>query len=253
MTVPTTDSKWAAGWFDGYSVLVTGGTSGIGAAISRAFLSAGAHVSATGAFEAELEGLANDPHFAGTDLKLLDVRDGAAVNELIAGLPTLDILVNCAGIIRRGEELDPAVFEQVINVNLTGTMRACAAARPLLARSGRGAIVNLASMLSIFGGGLVPAYSASKGGISQLTKSLAIAYSADAIRVNAIAPGWIETPLTTALREDPDRSAAILARTPLGRWGKPEEIANAALYLGSPIASFVTGTILVVDGGYSVT
>jgi NAD(P)-dependent dehydrogenase (short-subunit alcohol dehydrogenase family) len=248
-----TDSNWAAGWFDGYRVLVTGGTSGIGAAITRAFVCAGAHVSATGAFEAELEGLANDPHFAGADLKLLDVRDGAAVNELIASLPALDILVNCAGIIRRGEELDPAVFEQVIDINLTGTMRACAAAQPLLARSGRGAIVNLASMLSIFGGGLVPAYSASKGGISQLTKSLAIAYSADAIRVNAIAPGWIETPLTTALREDPGRSAAILARTPLGRWGKPEEIANAALYLGSPIASFVTGTILVVDGGYSVT
>jgi NAD(P)-dependent dehydrogenase (short-subunit alcohol dehydrogenase family) len=246
------DSKWAAGWFDGYRVLVTGGTSGIGAAISRAFLCAGAHVSATGVLEAELEALAKDQHFAGANLKLLDVQDGAAVNELIASLPALDILVNCAGIIRRGEELELAVFEQVIDVNLIGTMRSCAAARPLLARSGRGAIVNLASMLSIFGGGLVPAYSASKGGISQLTKSLAIAYSSDAIRVNAVAPGWIETPLTTALREDPDRSAAILARTPLGRWGKPQEIANAALYLCSPIASFITGTILVVDGGYSV-
>src|SRR5690606_16949684 len=132
------------------------------------------------------------------DLRLLDVRDGAAVRRMIAGLDRLDVLVNCAGIIRRGEELDPVVFETVVDVNLTGTMRACAAARPLL-RQSRGAIVNLASMLSFFGGGLVPGYAASKGGIAQLTRSLAIAYAEDGIRVNAIAPGWIATPLTAAL------------------------------------------------------
>jgi NAD(P)-dependent dehydrogenase (short-subunit alcohol dehydrogenase family) len=167
-------------------------------------------------------------------------------------LPSLDILVNCAGIIRRGEELDPVVFEQVIDINLNGTMRCCAAARPLLAQSDSGAIVNLASMLSIFGGGLVPGYSASKGGISQLTKSLAIAYAPDAIRVNAVAPGWIATPLTQALRDDPARSDPILARTPLKRWGSPDDIAGAVLYLCSPVAAFVTGTTLVVDGGYSI-
>jgi NAD(P)-dependent dehydrogenase (short-subunit alcohol dehydrogenase family) len=244
---------WAAGWYGGKSVLVTGGTSGIGAAVSRAFLRAGATVTAAGVAQSEADALADDADFARASLKLLDVRDGAAVNALIAGLPALDILVNCAGIIRRGDELDPVVFEQVVDINLNGTMRCCAAARPLLAKSGNGAIVNLASMLSIFGGGLVPGYSASKGGISQLTKSLAIAYAPDEIRVNAVAPGWISTPLTQALRDDPARSDPILARTPLKRWGSPDDIAGAVLYLCSPVAAFVTGTTLVVDGGYSIS
>jgi NAD(P)-dependent dehydrogenase (short-subunit alcohol dehydrogenase family) len=249
----SSDYQWASGWYGGKSVLVTGGTSGIGAAVSRAFLRAGASVTAAGVAQSEADALAGDADFARASLKLLDVRDGTAVNDVVAGLPSLDILVNCAGIIRRGEELDPVVFEQVIDINLNGTMRCCAAARPLLARSGNGAIVNLASMLSIFGGGLVPGYSASKGGVSQLTKSLAIAYAPDAIRVNAVAPGWIATPLTQALRDDPARSDPILARTPLRRWGSPEDVAGAVLYLCSPVAAFVTGTTLVVDGGYSVS
>ncbi|HTM78521.1 MAG TPA: SDR family NAD(P)-dependent oxidoreductase [Devosia sp.] len=249
----TLDDQWAAGWFSGKHVLVTGGTSGIGAAIARAFLRAGATVTAAGIAQGEADALAGDPDFAQAQLKLLDVRDGEAVTALIETLPALDILVNCAGIIRRGDELDPAVFEQVIDVNLNGTMRCCAAARPLLAKSGSGAIVNLASMLSIFGGGLVPGYAASKGGISQLTKSLAIAYAPDAIRVNAVAPGWIATPLTQTLRDDPARSDPILARTPLKRWGSPADVAGAVLYLCSPVASFVTGTTLVVDGGYSIS
>ena len=108
-------------------------------------------------------------------------------------------------------------------------------------------------MLSFFGGGLVPGYAASKGGIAQLTKSLAIAFAEDGIRVNAIAPGWIETPLTEKLRENPERNEAILSRTALKRWGKPEDLAGGVLYLSSPISSFVTGTILVIDGGYMVT
>ena len=178
--------------------------------------------------------------------------DPAAIAEMFAELPALDILVNCAGIIRRGEEHDPEIFAQVVDINLNGTMRMCSAARPVLAASGHGAIVNLASMLSIFGGGLVPGYSASKGGIAQLTKSLAIAYAPDRIRVNAVAPGWIATPLTSALRQDDARSQAILARTPLGRWGQPEDITGPALFLCSPAASFITGTILNIDGGYSI-
>jgi len=111
-------------------------------------------------------------------------------------------------------------------------------------------IVNTASVLSFFGGGLVPGYAASKGGVAQLTKSLAIAYAPDGIRVNAVAPGWIETPLTSALRADEARNGAILSRTPLGRWGRPEDIAGGVLYLSSPLASFVTGTVLAIDGGY---
>jgi NAD(P)-dependent dehydrogenase (short-subunit alcohol dehydrogenase family) len=107
-------------------------------------------------------------------------------------------------------------------------------------------------MLAFFGGGLVPGYSASKGGVAQLTKSLAIAYAADKIRVNAIAPGWVATPLTQALQDDPARSAAILARTPLGRWGKPADIAGIVVFLCTPAASFITGAVMPVDGGYLV-
>src|SRR5690348_15611177 len=130
-------------------------------------------------------------------------------------------------------------------------MRLATAARPLLARQG-GTIVNTASMLSFFGGGLVPGYSASKGGVAQLTKSLAIAYAADGIRVNAVAPGWIATPLTEALQHDPARAGPILARTPMGRWGTPDDVAGPVLFLASAAAAFVTGVVLPVDGGYLI-
>jgi NAD(P)-dependent dehydrogenase (short-subunit alcohol dehydrogenase family) len=240
-------SFWPVGWFKARSVLIVGGTSGIGAAVARGFLEEGAAVTVTGATEGEMRSARGN--MPGAETKVLDVRDGDAVEALVREFDQLHHLVNCAGVIRRGDELRPDVFADVLDINLTGTMRVCAAARPLLVET-RGTIVNTASMLSFFGGGPVPAYAASKGGIAQLTKSLAIAYAADGIRVNAVAPGWIETPLTEPLRADPDRNSAIVARTCLKRWGRPEDLIGGYLYLSSPIASYVTGIILPVDGGY---
>jgi NAD(P)-dependent dehydrogenase (short-subunit alcohol dehydrogenase family) len=237
---------------DGLSALVTGGTGGIGGAIARALREAGAQVLATGLGEAETVAAGGSAAFAGIAVRSLDVTDADAVGALVAGLDRLDILVNGAGmIVRAGGEFEVETFQRVVEVNLTGTMRLATSCRPLLARRG-GAIVNIASMLSFFGSGAAPAYSASKGGIAQLTKSLAIAWAADGIRVNAIAPGWIETALTGPLREDPARSAAIVARTPLGRWGKPEDIGGAAVFLCSEAAAFITGAVLPVDGGYAI-
>ena len=234
------------------NVFVTGGTSGIGAAIAVAFATAGDRVTAVGATEAEVLAARERSDMAGIVLEQLDVRDSDAVTHCVAALGELDVVVNCAGVIRRGDEHSPDVFADVIDINLTGTMRVCAAAREGL-KARRGCIINTASMLSFFGGGLVPGYSASKGGVAQLTKSLAIAYAADGIRVNAVAPGWIMTSLTQSLQDDDNRSAQILARTPLGRWGTPEDIAGPVLFLASPAARFITGIVLPVDGGYLIS
>jgi NAD(P)-dependent dehydrogenase (short-subunit alcohol dehydrogenase family) len=232
--------------FAGQRVLVTGGTSGIGLGIARAFAAQGALVTVTGATGAEVDSCDLAPNMTAI---ALDVQDRAEVATFMAGLSGLNHLINCAGIIRRGAEDDPDVFDQVIDINLGGTMRFCTHARPLLAAS-KGTILNLASMLSFFAGPLVPAYTASKGGIAQLTKSLAIAYAPDGIRVNAIAPGWIATALTQGLRDDPAREAGVLERTPMGRWGTAADIAGPALFLASPAAAFITGAIVPVDGGY---
>jgi NAD(P)-dependent dehydrogenase (short-subunit alcohol dehydrogenase family) len=239
----------------GQVALVVGGSSGIGAAIAEALAGVGAVVTVTGATIGEVDAARAQPDFAARDAIALDVRDESAVRTLIRDLPRLDVLVNCAGIIRRGAEHELAVFEDVLSVNLTGTMRCCTLARQKLAaaaKRGGGAIVNTASVLSFQGGALVPAYAASKGGIAQLTKSLALAYAAEGIRVNAIAPGWVRTPLTRALQDDPTRDDAIRTRTPLGRWAEPRDIAGAAVFLCSPAARFMTGAIVPVDGGYLV-
>ncbi len=236
--------------FNNKVVLLTGGTSGIGLGIANAFANQGARVIATGATREEVDQAKSMN--SKIDFKQLNVSTSENVQDFFENIDTLDVLINCAGIIKRELEHDPEVFQEVINVNLNGTMRACSAARDFLKET-NGSIINIASMLTFFGGGLVPAYSASKGGIAQLTKSLAIAYAPDQIRVNAIAPGWIKTPLTKALQQDENRANAILSRTPMNRWGEPEDLAGPAMFLASDDAKFVTGSIIPVDGGYMIT
>jgi NAD(P)-dependent dehydrogenase (short-subunit alcohol dehydrogenase family) len=227
--------------------LVTGGTRGIGFGIASALLEAGYAVTVTGLTPDEIVAV---PKHAHLNAMMLDVTSDSAVAASVIGLKRLDVLVNCAGtILREGREFTIEGFQQVIDVNLTGTMRMCMAAKPLLETSG-GCIVNTASLWSFFGGGLTPAYTASKGGVAQLTKALAVAW-APAIRVNAIAPGWIETELTKAAQADKARSDAIIARTPQGRWGKPDDIGGVVVFLCSDAAKFITGTVLPIDGGYT--
>ena len=236
--------------FTGKTALVTGGVSGIGAATSLAFKRAGAAVIACGLTDAELATARANPDFAGIDVRRLDVTDLAAVNALVGGLASLDYVVNSAGIIQRGAEHQPEVFDRVLEVNVSGGMRVATAARPLLARR-RGAVVFVASIMAFFGGPVQPAYSSSKGAVCNLTMSLACAYAADGVRVNAVAPGWVMTDLSRGARENPERNAQINARIPLGRWAEPAEIADPILFLCSDAARYLTGTVMIVDGGYT--
>ena len=174
------------------------------------------------------------------------------VMELTGG--RLDILVNCAGIQRRHECEDFPMedWDEVLEVNLTACFELCQLAGRVMIAQGKGKIINIASMISFFGGIRIPAYAASKGGIAQLTKSLAVAWAGKGIQVNALAPGYMATDMNTALINDKNRAASILARIPAGRWGTPEDMAGPCIFLASDASDYINGAVIPVDGAYLV-
>ena len=252
-----------SGMFDlsGRVALVTGGNGGIGLGLARGLARCGAAVMVAGrdagknaAAVAELSALG-----AKADSVVADITDeaavGAMVDETATRLGGLDILVNNAGtnIRRRPEEYRLEDWRTVIDTNLTSAMLASRAAHPHLKRGGRGRVINNGSMLSIFGLPFHIAYAASKGGVVQFTKSLAVAWAADGITVNALLPGWIDTDLTRKARQDmADLHGNVLARTPAKRWGDPRDFEGIAAFLASDASAFITGTAIPVDGGFSV-
>ena len=232
--------------FAGKNILVIGASrGGIGAAIAAAFAECGASVRITGAEPEPIE--ADRGRYPYTEL---DVADPETVMRFAGTIPALDVLVNCAGIARRDQEFDPAVFARVLQVNLCGVLHLANAFKPHLVAA-RGSMTNIASMYSTFGSPRVPGYGASKGGVAQLTKSLAVAWAQEGVRVNAVAPGFIVTEQSARSRADATHYQRVLDRTPTGRWGQPEDIAGPVLFLASSAAGFVTGAVLAVDGGYT--
>ena len=233
--------------FSGQTVLVTGASNGIGNAIACAFRDAGATVHGTGtrprdAYETDLEGIV---------FHQADVGEGTQLEALAAAIPALDVLVNNAGmVLYKRQEYETQNFRKVLDVNLTSMMTLSNAVRPKLAASASASIINLTSLTAYFGSRGNPAYGASKAAIIQLSKTQAVAWARGGIRVNAIAPGMSATKMS----EDSLSGAAndgILQRTPLGRWGTPQDIAGAAVFLASPMAGFITGETLSVDGGFA--
>lgn len=235
-----------------HKALVTGANTGLGQAIALGLARAGAEVVCAARRDcAQTLALITEGGGTGSELRI-DFADPMAARDLFAGAD-YSILVNNAGIIRRADSLDftEADWDDVIDVNLKALFFTCQAfAREAMAQGRAGKIVNIASLLSFQGGIRVPSYTASKHGVAGLTKLMANEWAARGINVNAIAPGYIETSNTEALRSDPDRSRAILERIPAGRWGRPEDIAGTAVYLCSEAAAYVHGAVLNVDGGW---
>ena len=240
--------------------IVTGGNGGIGLAMAEALAGAGARIAVVGRNAEKLELALNVLTQYGREAKAyaVDVCDEAAVSafttQVVMDFGRLDILVNNAGInIRKAvQDLSLTEWHSVLDTNLTSAFLCSRAAYPHLKKKG-GKIINIGSMMSIFGASFAPAYGASKGGIVQLTRSLATAWAVDNIQVNAVLPGWIDTELTRKARVDVSGlNERVLARTPAGRWGQPHDLAGIAVFLAGATSDFVTGTAIPVDGGYSV-
>lgn len=226
------------------SAIVTGGGTGLGHAVAARLVNDGYRVLALG-LDRE-DGLPD-----GATFRRFDVTDDHAVDALAEEVGTLDVLVNAAGIILHDNaEFSRNGFRKVMDINVGGTQRITYALKQALAKR-KGAVINFASLWSVFGSARNPAYSASKGAVLQLTKALAVAWAPDGIRVNAVAPGWMVTRMTVSARSIPERHDAIAPRIPMGRWGQPEEIADVVAFLASNQSRYVTGAMIPVDGGYS--
>lgn len=242
--------------------IVTGGNGGIGKGIARGLAAAGANIVIAARKKSKIDEVVREiqEEFGKDALGLpFDIRQADQIHSMtrkvVDTFGRIDILVNNAGInIRKmPQDYRAEEWDEVLDVNLRSPFLFCQAVYPAMRSAGAGKIINIGSMTSIFGGGKLAPYGTSKGGIVQLTRSLAVAWASNNIQVNSILPGWINTDLTIQARKDlPGLQENVLARTPSGRWGEPEDLAGAAVFLASRASDFLTGVALPVDGGFSV-
>jgi NAD(P)-dependent dehydrogenase (short-subunit alcohol dehydrogenase family) len=243
---------------EGRSAVVIGGTSGIGRALAIGLANAGADVAASSRRQEQVDATAVEIEATGKrSLRVAsDVADRGSLERLLAAaleeFGKVDILINCAGKTKRAPTVDfpEDVWEDIIETNLTGTLRGCQVFGKHMIERGYGRIINIASLTTFVGFYEVAAYGASKAGVASLTKSLAVEWSKHGVNVNAIAPGVFRTPLNSGLLDGTERGKELKLRTPMGRFGNVEELTGAAIYLASDAASFVTGEIIAVDGGF---
>ena len=240
----------------GKKALVTGASKGIGAGIAIAMAKAGADIVLVGRSEESLKATGDAIEKVGkkSEVLICDVQSKAEISEAFKGIDQLnvDVLVNNAGSISRSPAIETSLedWDRIININLNSVFQISQLCAKSMLSRGNGRIINIASLLSFQGGINVPAYTASKHGVAGVTKALANEWGAKGVNVNAIAPGYISTDNTEALRNDPDRNASILARIPVSRWGNPDDLAAVAVFLASPASSYINGEILTVDGGW---
>jgi 2-deoxy-D-gluconate 3-dehydrogenase len=251
-------TNWLESQFSlvGKKALVTGSSKGIGASIAQALAHAGANIVLVGRSEESLKETKSAIEKIGrkVEVVLCDVSSAEAIKEAFADIADLkvDILVNNAGSISRAPAAETQMqdWNRIIDTNLNSVFQISQTCGKAMIAKGSGTIINIASLLSFQGGINVPAYTASKHGVAGVTKALANEWGSRGVTVNAIAPGYISTDNTAALRADADRNASILARIPIGRWGNPDDIASVAVFLASPAARYINGEVLTVDGGW---